>query len=175
MPARKRILIVYYSLGGNTQRVAKDLAAHLGADLQRLRERTNRRGFRGYVRAAFDSLRERPASLIHVARDVAGYDLVIVGTPIWVGRITPAVRTYLESIRGRARHIAFFTTSGDTGIDRVLPAMHRFVDQEPIASVGLSARELADAACYENKLTAFLNGVRPLAPRMGRELVHAHA
>jgi flavodoxin len=173
MPARKRILVVYYSMSGNTQRVAKDLAAYLGADLQRLRERTHRRGFRGYLRAVFDSLRARPASLIHTARDAAGYDLIIVGTPIWAGRITPAVRTYLESLRGRTRHVAFFTTSGHTGVDKVLPAMQRLVDLESIASIGFCARELRDAACYENKLTAFLGGVRPLAPRIHREPVHA--
>ena len=98
MPARKRILVVYYSLSGNTQRVARDLATHLGADLQRIRERTQRRGFLGYVRAAFDSLRERRVALMDVARDAAEYDLTIVGTPIWTGRITPAVRTYLESM-----------------------------------------------------------------------------
>jgi flavodoxin len=56
MPARKRTLIVYYSLSGNTERVARDLAAHLDADLRRLRERTNRHGFLGHLRAAFDSL-----------------------------------------------------------------------------------------------------------------------
>jgi len=175
MPARKRILVVYYSLGGNTQRVARDLAAHLGADLQRIRERTHRRGFLGYVRAAFDSLRERRVPLMDVARDAAEYDLTIVGTPIWTGRITPAVRTYLESIRGRPRNIAFFTTSGNNRIDKVLPTMQRLVDLQSIAAIGFSAQELRDAACYENKLTAFLAGVRPLAPRVVRELAHAYA
>src|SRR3954468_20204837 len=111
MPARKRILIVYYSLSGNTERVAKELAAHLGADLQRICERADRSGLRGYLRAAFDSLRERSAVLFDVARDAADYDLTIVGTPIWAGKITPPARTYLASIRGRARSVAFFITS----------------------------------------------------------------
>src|SRR5678815_3564131 len=135
MPARKRILVVYYSLSGNTERVATDLAAHLGADLQRILERTDRRGFFGHLRAAFDTLRERPASLLDIGRDAAEYDLTIVGTPVWTGRITPAVRTYLESIRGRPRNIAFFTTSGNTGIDKVLPSMQRLVDQQSIAAI----------------------------------------
>src|SRR5690348_16078494 len=130
MPARPRILVVYYSLSGNTERVAKDLAAHLGADLQRIRERTNRRGFLGHLRAAFDSLRERPAPLMDVARDAAEYDLTIVGTPIWTGRVTPAVRTYLESIRGRVRHVAFFTTSGNNGVDKVILSMHWQIGRE---------------------------------------------
>jgi hypothetical protein len=175
MPARKRILVVYYSLSGNTERVATDLAAHLGADLQRILERTDRRGFFGHLRAAFDTLRERPASLLDIGRDAAEYDLTIVGTPVWTGRITPAVRTYLESIRGRPRNIAFFTTSGNTGIDKVLPSMQRLVDQQSIAAIGFSARELRDAARYRSKLSAFLDGVRPLAPRIHAEAAHAYA
>jgi flavodoxin len=175
MQARKRVLIVYYSLSGNTERVAKDLAAHLDADLQRLHERTDRRGFRGHLRAAYDSLSERPAILIHSARQAADYELTIVGTPIWTGKITPAARTYLESIRGRARNIAFFTTSGNTGIDKVVPTMQRLVDLESIASIGFSESELRDAACYENKLTAFLAAVRPVAARTQGGVARAYA
>jgi hypothetical protein len=175
MQARKRILIVYYSLSGNTERVAKDLAAHLDADLQRVYERTNRRGFWGHMRAAFDSLRERRAVLLHAARQAADYELTIVGTPIWAGRVTPAARTYLESIRGRARKIAFFTTSGNTSVQKVVPMMQRLVGLESIASIGFSESELRDAACYENKLTAFLEHVRPIAGRAGGNLAHAYA
>jgi hypothetical protein len=175
MPARKRILIVYYSLSGNTERVAKDLAMRLDADLQRVRERSDRSGLLGYMRAAFDSLRERPAVLFDVARGAADYELAIVGTPVWVGKITPAVRAYLASIRGRARSVAFFTTSGNTGIDKIVPAMQTLVDLESIASVGFSERELRDAACYENKLAAFVAAVRPMAASTGASVSHAYA
>jgi len=175
MQARKRTLIVYYSLSGNTERVAKDLAARLDADLQQVRERTNRQGFRGYLRAAFDSLRERPASLVDVAKDAGDYELTIIGSPIWVGRITPAMRTYLESIRGRARNVAFFTTSGNTDVEKVVPAMQTLVDRESIASIGFSSRELRDAACYENKLAALLAAVRPITARVNGGLAHAYA
>lgn len=34
MQASKQVLVVYYSLSGNTARVASDLAARLGADLE---------------------------------------------------------------------------------------------------------------------------------------------
>jgi flavodoxin len=175
MPPRKRILIVYYSLGGNTERVARDLAAHLGADLQPIHELTNRRGFRGYIRAAFDSLRERPALLGDIARNAADYDLTIVGTPIWVGRITPPVRTYLGTIRGAVRNVAFFTTSGGTAPENVVPGMERLLNLHAIASTGLAQRELRDPACYQNKLTAFLAAVRASAVPADRELVLARA
>jgi len=180
MPVTQRVLIVYYSLSGNTERVARDLARQLDADLERVHEHVNRRGLLGYAGAIFDSLRERAAVLGDVTRDAAQYDLTIVGTPIWAGRITPAVRTYLKSIRGRARCIAFFTTSGNTPAQTVLPSMEKLADRPAIACLGLTDRELRTADVYEKKLTAFLRELRE-APGSSpvvagaRSTVDAHA
>ena len=43
MASRKRILVVYYSLSGNTERVAKELAARVGADLEQATPLKSRR------------------------------------------------------------------------------------------------------------------------------------
>src|SRR3954471_6557006 len=107
VPGMKRIRIAYYSLGGNTARVAKDLAARLGAELLELREATPRRGFFRQLRAVFDTVCARPAILVGPGNLADGYDLTLVGTPIWVGRIPPAARTCLESIRHQDGDIAF--------------------------------------------------------------------
>jgi len=172
MKPDKRILIVYFSLGGNTERVATNLAARLDADVEKIREQTGRRGLFGYLRAAFDSLRERPALLGDIGKRAADYDLTIVGTPVWAGKITPAVRTYLTTIRGTARRVAFFTTSGSTDIRRVMPAMEALVASEAIACVGFTDRELKDAAVYRAKLDAFIAAlsVTPTRPAAERAL-----
>ena len=166
MPDRKHALVVYYSLSGNTERVARALAEQLGADVERVRERTARHGFLGYVRAAFDSLRERPTVLIDFPKNADDYDLTIVGTPIWAGKITPAVRTILKSIRGHARRVAFFTTSGNTPAERVVPTMEKLSDQGAVAFVGFTDRELRDPAVYWNKLGKFVAALRaePVLP-----------
>ena len=51
MNTGNRILVAYYSLSGNTERVALDLAARLGADCEKITELENRHGWRGYLRA----------------------------------------------------------------------------------------------------------------------------
>lgn len=177
MKTDKRVLIVYFSLGGNTERVATNLAARLGADLEELREQTSRRGLSGYMRAALDSLRERPAVLVDVGKRASDYDLTIVGTPIWAGKITPAVRTYLTNIRGTPRRVAFFTTSGSTDIARVLPAMEGLVASEAIASLGFTSRELKDDAVYRARLDSFIAALSaaPLRAGTGPAFEHAHA
>jgi hypothetical protein len=92
MKTGKSMLVVYYSLTGNTERVAEDLAARLGADLERVDDRKNRSGFFGHLSAALDSVRERPAQITYIGKYPSDYALTLIGTPTWVGRMTPAVR-----------------------------------------------------------------------------------
>jgi hypothetical protein len=172
-----RILIVYYSLSGNTAMVARDLAARLGADMLELHEATNRHGLVGHLRATFDSVCERPAVLADHGRFAGEYDLTIVGTPIWAGRITPAARTYLQSIRDGGGDIAFFQTSAGTEVERVVPAIERLIGRRTLAFGGFTHHELQDAALYQRKLDALVTAVklRPLHPVRESGVAHARA
>src|SRR5690242_1579550 len=120
-----RILVAHYSLSGNTERVAEDLATRLGAERQKIGELRKRRGLLGYLRAVLDSLRETSVELAGLEKDPNDFALTVIGTPIWAGKITPAVRAYLRLNRGRFREVAFFTTSGSTPVEKVVPAMER--------------------------------------------------
>ena len=173
----KRILVVYYSLSGNTERVARDLATRLGADLERIRERTNRRGVLGHVRAAFDSVRGAPAQLLGLEKNPADYALTIVGTPVWAGRITPAARTFLESIRDVAPSIAFFTTSGGTAAEKLIPSVERLMHRRVAAWQGFRYHDLRDAAQYGHRLDELVTAVklRPAGPAIETGVTHAHA
>jgi len=177
MKIGKRILVVYYSLSGNTERVAEDLAARLGAELQKIGDVRNRRGWLGYLRAAFDSIRERPAELTDTGKNPDGYALTLIGTPIWAGKITPAIRTYLRTHRGSFNDVAFFTTSGSTPEENVVPAMERLAGRQAVASAGFNYVDLKTAGLYGKKLNAFLEGLqRDRSCKVcGQEPRHAHA
>jgi flavodoxin len=156
MKSQGRILVVYYSLSGNTERVAEDLAMRLGAVREKIGETGNRRGILGYLRAALDSIRERPADLTGLDQDPRNFSLTLVGTPIWAGKITPAIRTYLRLHRGRFNDVAFFTTSGSTPADKVVRTMERLAGRQAIATAGFSFVDLKTGSLYEAKLAAFL-------------------
>jgi flavodoxin len=159
MPARKQILVVYYSLTGNTARVAIDLAARLDADLECIEDKRHRAGFPGYVRAAYDAFRKAPAPIGRVKHNPAEYALTVIGTPVWVGQMTPAVRAFLQQMSGKLPAVAFFITSGDTEIEKVSPSLQLAANCKPSASVGLNARELKQAGVYEQKLSAFVQSI----------------
>jgi hypothetical protein len=154
--AGKKILVVYYSLQGNTARVARDIAARTGAEYESIRDRTHGTGPLGFVRACFDALRGATVNISPIFRDPGGYDLTVIGTPVWAGRMSPGVRSYLTQNAGRFGRIAFFVTSGNTDVTRLLPALESAAQTRAIASTGFNAKELQDAATYEAKLDAFI-------------------
>jgi flavodoxin len=155
MPARKRILVVYYSLAGNTARVARDLAARLDADVESIEDKRPRTGFVGHVLAACDAVRKASAPIAPIKRDPAEYALTIVGTPVWVGQMAPAVRSYLQQVSGKLGPVAFFNTSGDTNIEKILPSLELAGNCKAHAWIGFKASELKHADVYEQKLSAF--------------------
>lgn len=159
MDTPRKVLIVYYSLTGNTARVANDLARELNADVEALRDHTPRIGSFGLLRAAFDALRNARTRIDPPQRDPVQYDLTIVGTPVWASHITPAVRTYLQQMQHRIGRIAFFATCANTGYDRITPALERAANRKAITSTTFNARELSDSEAYREKLAAFVRAI----------------
>ncbi len=164
----KQVLVTYYSLTGNTARVAQDLASRLGADVETIQDPRHGKGTFGQFTAAFDAWRKAPARIGFLRHDPAHYALTVVGTPVWMWQMTPAIRAYLNTTRGRARHLAFFVTSGDTDIKRVAPSLEAAAGQRAVALTGFNARELANHFTYERKLGDFIEAIRRACSSMQR-------
>jgi len=174
----KKALVAYYSLSGNTARVAHDIAARVGADIESIHDPGHGVGFFGYLKDSLDAVRGVPAKIGPLAKNPADYALTIVGTPIWAGHLTPAVRSYLQQTRGRLGKVACFVTSGSTGVAKIVPSIELLADTRLIASVGFNARELEEQNAYGEKLAAFLNeldGRYGSSPRADVAEARAHA
>jgi len=104
-----KTLVVFYSQSGATRRVAQEVAKALNADVDEVIDKKSRKGVLGFLRAGYDATRGKTTE-IEFEKDPYDYDLVIVGTPIWNGRVTPAIRTYLLRNREKIKNVAFFST-----------------------------------------------------------------
>lgn len=141
--AEIRALVVYYSRGGTSRSVAHDIANALGgADVEELHDTVDRSGLRGYCRSCLDSIRERTTRLVEPGRDVSAYDLVVVGGPVWVGKPSSPVRTWLRAHAGELRNVAFFLTHGGSARDQVFAAMKAETPSSPLALVSVREGEL---------------------------------
>ncbi|RLF77290.1 flavodoxin [Thermococci archaeon] len=125
-----KTLVVFYSRSGTTKRVAQEVAKALNADIDELIDKKSRKGILGFLRAGYDATRGKTTE-IEFEKDPYDYDLVIVGTPIWNGRVTPAIRTYLLWNREKIKNAAFFSTcAGRPG--KCLEQMEELWGKKPI-------------------------------------------
>jgi flavodoxin len=118
-----KVLVVYYSRTGTTKQVADAISTTFGCDVEEIVDTRNRQGVLGYLRAALDAGFRRLTTLKPTRYDPAAYDLVVAGTPVWNGSLSPPVRTYLTMHKGRLKHVAFFCTYGGSGGRRAFRQM----------------------------------------------------
>lgn len=137
-----KVLVVFYSRTGNTRKVAEAIAAALRCEVEEIRDTRDRRSRWGYVRSALDALLRRTTTLAEPTRRPSDYDLVIVGTPVWVGSVSTPVRTYLARHRGAFRRVAFFLTQGGAGAERVFAQMEELTGLRPVGALALREAEL---------------------------------
>jgi flavodoxin len=135
-----RTLVVYYSRTGTTRAVALAIAQALGADVEEIVDRTPRSGIVGYLRSGLESSLARSTPIQRGARDPRDYDLVVVGTPVWVANVCSPVRAYLTGRQGLAGKVAFFCTMGGRGNHRAFRSMEAACGAPPLARLALRER-----------------------------------
>ncbi len=107
-----KFLVVYYSRTGHTEQVAKALAERLGADLEPIREKRSRLGFMEYWRSGRESLFGILPTIEPSQHDPAGYDLVILGSPVWASQPSTPMRAYLAANKRQVESRRLFRDAG---------------------------------------------------------------
>ena len=139
-----RTLVAYFSMTGNTQRLAQEVRAALGADVdvEEIREPHPRHGPSGMMRSLFDAVTRRRPPIEPARRDPADYDLVVLGGPVWAGRMAPPVRTYARRYGRNARKLAFFCTEESTGADKAFADLAKLCERAPKATMIVDSEHL---------------------------------
>lgn len=159
-----RTLVVYFSQGSATRRVAEDLAAVLRADVEPILEKKQRTwGFLGFMAAGAASSFGRATPILPPVRDPSQYDALVVCTPIWAWHMAPPVRSWLRAYKGKLPALsAFVTVSGDTDPARVVAAMAKESGRQPTAFAGFADRdfEAASRSDYLARIAGIVEGLR---------------
>ncbi|MFQ3234789.1 MAG: flavodoxin [Paraglaciecola sp.] len=137
-----KILVVYYSMTGHTEGVAKAIAELHKADIQKIEDVHKRNNVLGYLRSGFEILLGLKGRIRHTTSDPQDYDLVILGTPIWMMSLPPPMRTYIADHQRLFPKVAFFTTEGSSGGKGVFKIMAKLIEKTPLATLEITEAEL---------------------------------
>lgn len=125
-----KTLVAYHSISGNTKFVAEEIAHKLDADLCEVVDKKYKKGRFLYLTGGYGAFRQK-LSEIEVSKSVENYGLIIVGSPVWAGKITPAIRTFLKENNLSKKQVAFFVTLGGTNFEKPLRNIKETVELKP--------------------------------------------
>lgn len=120
---KAKILVVYFSWSGNTRKVAQQIQSMIGCNIFELQPQ------KAYPKD-YESTRQRAhAELdnnIHVEMagnipDLAKYDIVFLGYPVWAHRVPRIIITALENPDFTGKTVIPFCTSASSDIEETLP------------------------------------------------------
>ena len=152
-------LVVYFSRTGSTRKIAQAIADQLGCPIEEITEPKGRKGSIGFMRSGYQAYRQKSSKINPVAAKMKDFDMVIVGTPLWAGRLSSPVRAFLIQHGKDIKKAAFFCTKASSEPERVFEAMQSLVGKAPVATLDLKTEEVAKQE-YDEKLNDFLGKVR---------------
>jgi len=153
-----KTLVVYYSRTGTTRKVGEEIAKKLKADKEELVDTVKRGGIWGWIIAGRDGMKRSLTKLKRPEKDPGDYDLVIIGTPIWVS-MTPPIRTYLTAFKRKFKKVAFFCTMGGRGDEKAFEEMSDMISLEPITTLALTTKEVIRDN-FKEKLAEFTSELK---------------
>ena len=159
-----KVLVLYYSQTSNTGAVARQIATALGADME---EVVAAEAYDGDFDATIQRcMREREEGILPdiqpLKANIADYDIIFLGYPVWFGTCAPPMLTCLGQIDLAGKKVVPFCTFGSGGLQSSTADV---VKKQPKAEVlpGYGVRAARMAAMPEEvdrflKAGGFLEG-----------------
>lgn len=153
------ILILYFSISGNTEAVANFIHDEVGGDIVKLETKeTYPDDYNDLLDVAQEEQSENARPELSTTIDnLDDYDTIFLGYPIWWGDMPMAIYSFLDNYDLSGKTIAPFVTSGGSGLSGT-PS--NIKNEEPNANVveGLSIYD-SDARSSRNEVVDWLNGL----------------
>ncbi len=154
-----RSLVVFYSRTGTTRVIANEIAALLGADIDRIISRTGYDGGWGFAAGVFHSLTDDRVFIDDAKISPAKYDFVVVGGPVWAGSIACPVRSYLRQRGANLKTTAYFVTQRRSSPNRSFHQMETISGAPPVATLSISSAQFS-AGSYDEAVRSFVGQIR---------------
>ena len=135
-------LVAYFSVSGVTAKVAQEIAAVEAADCFEIKPETP------YTKEDLDWTNKQSRSTLEMGdlncrpaitgcvENMADYDVVFVGFPIWWGREPSAVDTFLTAYDFGGKKIIPFCTSGGSDIGKTCERIQSLVGENACVDTG---------------------------------------
>lgn len=102
-------LVVYYSRSGNTETVAKEISNAVNGDIKKLELKKDI----SFMGAAFSALLGLKGKIKPMDLNLKDYDNIFIGTPVWAGKTSTPINTFLSQANLAGKNVFIFATQAD--------------------------------------------------------------
>jgi flavodoxin len=120
-----KLCTIYHSYSGITRGCARSVQAACGGDLVEVTPREKYGTLTAYTRGCLRARNEETEPIDPETIDVAPYDLLVIGTPVWAWKATPATNAGIAALQGcNGKKAVIFATCGSNPGD-TLPILKK--------------------------------------------------
>lgn len=152
------VLCVYYSRTGRTETLMQEIAGKLNCEIVKLDDGVKRSGFGGWMLSGLHAVSQKIPEVKkpETKKALKKYDLVIIGTPVWAGRCSAPVRSFLQQFGKDLCKVAYvITRSSNVRYEEVFVQMDEYVCPHHVCAVSIQPDTIgSDFWCNE-----FLNEI----------------
>ncbi|GAA0227300.1 flavodoxin family protein [Metaclostridioides mangenotii] len=113
-------LVVYYSLGGNTQLIASIISQKIDVDILEIRPEKEipKKGFMKFFLGGKSVMLNENPKLLNEKIDLDEYDTIFIGTPVWAGSYSSPIASFISKNHLKGKKIALFACHSGGGSDK---------------------------------------------------------
>lgn len=155
-------IVIFYSMDGNTQLVAEKIQQIFHSDILQLKlvkEPPNEGLLRLFWIGKQVYLKEKP-NLAELRRDFSAYDKIFLGSPIWMGTMTPAVRSFIAQAELSGKLVIPFCTYKESA-NRFFEDLRKNCPLVKFSfGMGFQSPKEANQEALEESIRVWLNNMR---------------
>ncbi len=141
-----KALVVYYSLTGKTDVVARALAEELHADVRRVEDVTKPSvGWWFMITGSFSAIRGVESAIRPIDTNFQKYDRVFVGSPVWGGSPAPPINAFIAEANFTGKEVVAFMTMGGQDASGALRKMRERIEKKGGKVIGSFALSSTNA------------------------------
>ncbi len=157
--APEKVLIAYFSWGGNTKFAAEQIQKATGGTLFEIKPATPYpTDYQACVEQAKKEITDgvKP-ELADKLESIDAYDVIFVGSPNWWGTIAPPVSTFLTAFDFSGKTVAPFFTHGGGGMQNCEKEVQKLCEKATFLKAGLFTG--AGIKASVDKITAWVTSI----------------
>ena len=151
--------IIYHSYSGITRGIAQKIQEACGGNLVEVKLKQNYSSLTAYTLGCYRAMKEECDPIEPEIIDVSASDLIVIGTPVWAFKATPAINAAIAALKGcDGKKAVIFATCGSSAKD-TLPILKKALEAKGVTVAGqfvLTRKEIGDG----QKINALVDTVK---------------